>query len=240
MNSSHPLDGAFERVKRAGEHLTDLKARIEQWRQAQGNFAILQEHPTIPEKMIAGLTEIVPMSLRVAILVGEICYNLRTSLDYLVFELALFDSEQAQNGTQFPIEDKPKGFAFRKKGGWLNGLNSAHIAAVEGLQPYKGCNWTKALRNISNPDKHRQIVAFQSNMSLQIAVAGSDPPDAAFHAAPGIKTRTMHPHLGQEVDVKLNLASEIQLSDGTPIIETLEIIKLKVSETLDAFKPEFR
>jgi hypothetical protein len=45
---------------------------------------------------------------------------------------------------------------------------------------------------------------------------------------------------GEEVYVKLRLTTQIQLRDGTPVIETLEIVKLKISETLDAFKPEFK
>ena len=36
----------------------------------------------------------------------------------------------------------------------------------------------------------------------------------------------------------LNLT--ITLSGGAPIIETLRVIKLRVAETLEAFKPEFK
>jgi hypothetical protein len=38
-------------------------------------------------------------------LVGEICYNLRSALDYLVFELAKHDSGTRQENTQFPIAE---------------------------------------------------------------------------------------------------------------------------------------
>ena len=42
------------------------------------------------------------------------------------------------------------------------------------------------------------------------------------------------------MDVKGDVSVSVTLSDGTPIVETLEQIMLKVSETLDAFKPEFK
>jgi hypothetical protein len=43
----------------------------------------------------------------------------------------------------------------------LKGINPLHMAAIERLQPYKGCGWTKMLRDLSNPDKHRQFVNMQ-------------------------------------------------------------------------------
>jgi hypothetical protein len=47
-----------------------------------------------------------------------------------------------------------------------------------------------------------------------------------------------HPIHGN-VDVRLGLTSTITLDDGTPVANALEKIKLKVAETLTAFKPEF-
>ena len=39
--------------------------------------------------------------------------------------------------------------------------------------------------------------------------------------------------------MKAMLTTAIQFSDGTPVIETLEIIKSKVARVLEAFKPHF-
>jgi hypothetical protein len=235
----HPLDSAFERVDRADEHFRELKRRVAIWNNAQYHTAAWQFNPQDPSKIIVGVSKVIPMPLRIGTLVGETCYNLRTSLDYLIFELARLDSGHSQDGTQFPIEDAPKGFAWRQKGGWLKGLNNAHIAAIEALQPYNGCNWTKALRDISNPDKHRNITNFSGDMSLKATMRIGDI-DQAFESAPGTISRTRHPVTGEEVYVKLHLTTQVQLRDGTPVIETLDIVKLKISETLDAFKPEFK
>jgi hypothetical protein len=238
--SQHPLNGAFERVRRAGEHLVELKNGIEVWRAAQAKTAAINPDPEHPDKLIAGIIAVVPIPLRAGILVGEICYNLRAALDYLVFELAYLDSGIRQDGTQFPIEGKEKDFRYRQKGGWLKGINDAHVAAIELLQPYNGCAWTKTLQAIRNPDNHRTLSAFMGDMGLDIAIAGTDPPDAEFNSKPGIISRTMHPHTRLEVNVKLHLTTVIKLTDGTPVMEALEVVKLKVAETLDAFKPEFK
>jgi hypothetical protein len=239
-NLSHPLDSAFERVNRASEHFSEFKRRVAVWNNAQYHAAEWQFDPQDPSKISVGLSKIIPMPLRIGTLLGEICYNLRTALDYVIFELAKLDSSGIpQDGTQFPIEDAPKGFAWRQKRGWLKGLNSAHIAAIEALQPYNACNWTKALRDISNPDKHRNITNFAGDMSLKAIMRIGDI-DEAFESAPGTVSHKRHPVTGEEVYVKLHLTTEVQLRDGTPVIETLEIVKLKISETLEAFKPEFK
>jgi hypothetical protein len=87
----------------------------------------------------------------------------------IVFELARHDSGGIeQDGTQFIIEDvksdplKPnRGFDARSKR-HLRGLNQAHIDAIESFQPYRGVEWTKTLRDISNPDKHRKLTLLSS------------------------------------------------------------------------------
>ena len=48
------------------------------------------------------------VEMSVPIRVGEVCYNFRSALDYLIFELAKLDSGVEQGGTQFPIMDSPK------------------------------------------------------------------------------------------------------------------------------------
>jgi hypothetical protein len=50
------------------------------------------------------------VGMSVPIRVGEVCYNFRSALDYLIFELAKLDSGVEQGGTQFPIMDSPKDF----------------------------------------------------------------------------------------------------------------------------------
>jgi hypothetical protein len=131
--TTHVLDGAFERVNRAGEHLVNLNARLEAFRQEHENSVVLQfnaESPHHPE-----FVSYISASMKIPILIGEIVYNLRSALDYLIFELGKFDSGETQNRTQFPIEDTKNGFRGCRKT-FLKGVNSDHVARIEGLQPY--------------------------------------------------------------------------------------------------------
>jgi hypothetical protein len=160
--------------------------------------------------------------------------NLRSALDYLIFELSKLDSGAPQKGTQFPIVRSPKQFASDVTAARLRGVNSAHIAAIERLQPYYGIDWTGLLRDISNPDKHREFVVMKGNQTI----VAYTPIDSEYPALSLPIRRTPHPVIG-EVDVKVDLTIEILFADGSPVIETLEKLIFNVRQTLEAFKPDF-
>jgi hypothetical protein len=85
-------------VARAGEHLEDLRGRLDAFRRAQED-AFLPFFDTVPPYQFPlMIPQIATTSMRVPVLVGEICYNLRSSPDYLVFELARLNSGVRQNG----------------------------------------------------------------------------------------------------------------------------------------------
>src|SRR5262249_17527994 len=112
------------------------------------------------------------------ILVGEIVYNLRAALDYLIYQLAYLDTGKVQKGTKFPIEDHinswktyiiPRKSAGRRKWPlWLPLLTKGHQAEIEGLQPFRGCKWTKTLRELSNPDKHADLIIIDAHAVARI------------------------------------------------------------------------
>lgn len=229
------------------EHLADLKKIAENFIDSEHEIAenTIQINPepgvpfvvTRPESPIPG---------KVPILVGEIVNNLRSALDYLVYELAILDSGFAQNGTQFPIEDEPTGFQGRRKS-YLRGVSDPHAASVERLQPYNGVDWTRKLRAISNPDKHRHLT-IQTHNSSVVATAGKDP--AEVFGEPGIEPESVKglfisltipdPTLLTPMHVQLHLAFFIAFDDGMPIIETLEQMQTEVANMLTNFKPEFK
>jgi hypothetical protein len=234
----HVLNGAFERVSRAEKHLTDLQRRINQWLDEQENAVVFQFEPKLPHNQIVDTSGCIGPPFIVGILIGEIAYNLRNALDYLIFELAKLDSGREQKMTQFPIENTKKGFDGCVKAGRLKGINPAHIAAIERLQPYAGCNWTGTLRDISNPDKHRELTNIKGSWTVHFSHRFNEPNAIALAAIPKPIRRTHHPIHGN-VDVKLGLTATITLDDGTPIAQALEVIKLQVANTLTDFQPEF-
>ena len=175
----------------------------------------------------------------VSILVGEAVYNLRAALDYLVYELAWLDSGQIQDDTQFPIENSPKvfqgrstGFYFAAKPGkkpkrrscgrYLAGVNSVHCGWLEQLQPYKGCDWTKTLGTISNPDKHRKLTTTDVVIGTQHRPI--DPPRETG--------------AGTMVNMEFRYSPFVGIN-GIPIEEVLRELQAEVGNVLALFDPEF-
>jgi hypothetical protein len=232
----HPLDGCFKRVERAHEHLLDLKAQAEAVFRQQADTVVFEFDPNPPHKRITNIS--LPAEtfygMQFGIVMGELCYNLRSALDYLVFELAILDSGAAQDGTQFPIVDAPEDFVRDAQRRWLKGINAAHVAAIERLQPYNGCNWARSLRECSNPDKHRHFMRSGGNVTAWIYTSLEH--DLALIS--GYARKAPHPVFGS-VDVKVHISGSVTFPDGTPVIETFEEIEREVTNTLVTFKPEF-
>ncbi len=214
------LDDAFCRVARAEEHLSSLKVAIDEYYSVAPIGHDIQTRGKLPAEMKVEITYRAHPP-RVSILVGEIVYNLRSALDYLVFELALLDSRKVQRGTQFLIEDSEANWNARKRV-TLKGLSCKHKVAIHSLQPHRGCKWTARLRDVSNPDKHQLLVSPEVKTVVHIGA-----PETGEGATQG------------GVDVNVPVTHQIAFGDGAPLIETLEMLKLKVSEVLDTFRPEF-
>lgn len=232
----HPLDGCLERVRRAEEHLAELEreeAAVFEKQACAVRFDLDKNppHPAInvrlPKETFAGV--------RLGTLTGEICYNLRCALDYLIYALAEHDSGSPQKGTQFPIMDAANDFAARGNE-MLVGVNAVHIAAVERLQPYNGSQWTRWLRDISNTDKHRHI--FPAGGRVRVTVhSGLEKDLSRIH---GFKRKAPHPLTGENVDVKVHVTGNITFEDRTtPVIHSLHELKTQVAYTLRDFQSEF-
>ena len=225
-----PLDGAYEQVNGAREHLDALSPEIEAFAQVVANDVSLKYQKGVVK--IKGRQIVVPIGTanfpinlptppRLSRLIGETIQNLRTALDYLVYELACFDAKSIIDNTQFVIVDCEKD--FRKNLWHLKGLTGEHIAMFERLQPYQRCHWTKLLRDLSNPDKHRHLTAVKHPVAFRLDASNTE----AILA-------------GKQVNMNSYASIQIKFSDGTPIIESLEQLVLDVTQTLNMFKPEFQ
>jgi len=138
VNDSDALYGATLRQERALEHLADIREQVEA---IYNHFSTPSHQPHADGGSFIRIPRPHDPPLELAVRVGEMIYNLRAALDYVVFEIAHHDSGVKQNGTQFPVEDRPEGFAGRRKS-FLKGVSDEHVALIESYQPYEGCRWT--------------------------------------------------------------------------------------------------
>lgn len=106
-----------------------------------------------------------PVPARIPLLLGDVLQNLRSTLDYLVWELAIAAKNVPTKKNQFPICFKPKSFEDAVcKSGRLDGVDVHAIHIIEGLQPYHLLpvglehSFTAVLDELVNINKHRTII----------------------------------------------------------------------------------
>jgi hypothetical protein len=224
------LKNAYVQWDRAAEHIRDLEIIASEVCEIEGKSTVANVKDEVALPVYAkDLFTIVrkantPIPPRCNILTGEAINCLRSALDYLVANLAELDSGAVQPRTQFPIESTSDGFTG-KRNSFLKGINQPHVAIIEGLQPYNGCEWTKDLARLSNLHKHNDLVPVQHDVLYAIHL---DPIPRAESEISRYK-----------VNVGFHAVLYIGLDNGLPLIETLKKIELQVSYTLAAFGPEF-
>jgi hypothetical protein len=221
----HPLGGAFLRIDRAGEHLADIQDRIDAFKVKEQEVTAMK----VEGMTVSVVGEQNPPPPELGVVIGEFIYNLRTALEYLVFELAFLDSGEVQHRTQFLIEDTPEGFRGRGKTAF-KGLTEEHIAAFERLQPYNGCGWTRLLRDMSNRDKHRTLHVASSIGETVVRVGSTV--DEAIAAGGTVREG--------EVGVYFKPAFDVVFPDGTPVMKPLPVLQSEVRALLEEFKPAFK
>ncbi len=219
------LDDARARVVRASEHIARMKNELATILTNRTQWQIRGTEQAGGQFVESGDLYFPPI---INILVGEIIYNLRAALDYLVYELAILDSGEIQHRTQFPIESTPQGWS-KHQASWLMGVSDIHKAAIERLQPYNGVSWTAFLRDISDADKHRRLhfVTGYYDANVGRGIAGKTyavRPDAIIGA----------------MEVEGMVAAFVQFEDRTPVVEALEEVQRHVGAVIDFFDGDFR
>jgi len=221
------LEGASLRVERAIRHFDEFSSMLRSFREANKHKVIIQTHEDAPDNFMVQFDKSLVVPLALSLPVGDSIYNLRSALDYVVYELAILDSGKGQEHTQFPIVDCENNFDEQKH--HLRGLHEHHIRAIEALQPYKGIEWTKTLRGISNPDKHRHLIPVQVQA----------PPYVFAHWSGGAGDFELALN-GEAAYFKKGAFINVGFRDSKlGVFETLCLLITEVGRTIDRFKPEF-
>jgi len=118
-------------------------------------------------------TPIVP--LRISAIVGDVLFNLRSSLDHIVWQLVLTNHCEPTFNNKFPIFISHE-FDI-KKGNSLKGISSRAIEIIKECQPKPGHNWELLfLPALNNTDKHRHLNLAIVYIESASAVFDTDPP----------------------------------------------------------------
>jgi hypothetical protein len=106
--------------------------------------------------------EFIPVPQHFPLIVGDCLGNLRSTLDYLVWELVLAEGKKPTIRNQFPIAHTPEAFKDEIRGDRLKGVHPDAVAIIDSLQPYHLAvpdeSQLSILNKLVNINKHRRIL----------------------------------------------------------------------------------
>ena len=211
LNKFQEVEALFSRAE---EHLKWLKEYVvhpePDISASNEGFHILEESGDI-------------FAAKIRIVVGEFASCLRNALNYLTCALAEQESgAAAANTVQFPLESSPDSLPQdRVRNRYLKGIPDEHLAFFDRFQPYKAGKPFELLRELSNAYRHRELINVKK--AFQRPKGVTPPPKTE---------RTVG---GHEVRVEY-FAVAVSLPDGSPIIDALEEIELRVREAVVEFR----
>jgi hypothetical protein len=142
-------------------HLDALDAKVTRYLENPLRPVVIQQHGTIEDPSITITPNEVPAIIRLC--AGDALQNLRSTLDYLVWELVLANQGIPDEYNAFPVCKTPKGFKEAKKRR-LRSVDPKAIAIIDSLQPlhfgqdkYAECSLF-VLDEMTNINKHRSIL----------------------------------------------------------------------------------
>ncbi len=109
----------------------------------------------------------------IGMLVGEFAYCLRSALDHLAWQLALFGTDKPGRMTSFPIDSEkplPTNKGYREK---IAHIPPIPLGIIEELQPYKCGSAFKGhalwqLNKLCNIDKHQVVAIGHIPLDVQV------------------------------------------------------------------------
>jgi hypothetical protein len=195
------------KIDRATELVTVIHGELAAYH-ADEPFAFRSERLDDPPRLILYLDSVREPPLRFGVLMGEFIHNLRSTLDHLVWQLALSGTDTPSNRLQFPIyTTEPKKWdsiaADR-----LNAVPDEAVALIRQMQPFHAdhpeATALAVIQALSNEDKHRVILEtvsistepaqkdfdVQANMDVEDDMELEMPVDVPLR--PGMKALTVY------------------------------------------------
>jgi hypothetical protein len=181
--------------------------------------------------------------------------NLRTTLDYLVWQLVLASGKRPSRRTSFPVAHRPKDWEVQSRTS-LRGVDPEWVEEIEAAQPYhwgerQSIHPLAILDHVNNLNKHRFLpVALLSVERLGLLINVQPAPGEVIESqdfldrpiAPDAELARFRVPSHVQLEVVVNQAPRCRLSfdDGLDYdwhpVELVEWVR----ETVVQFEPAFR
>lgn len=157
------LDSVRYKIFRAATHLKELEAELHGYFETNPTKVVRQPDGD-PDRFIGKLETSAPIPARLPIIIGDCLQNMRSSLDYLVWELVLAAKNSPGKYNMFPVCAKLEAFNNQiRKQRRLEGVSLDAIAEIQALQPFNdGQDFDKTflwvIDDLCNINKHRRLL----------------------------------------------------------------------------------
>ena len=219
------LDSVKQKVIRAAKHLKSLEGvAVEYFNGNPGD--VVAEEEANSGRLILRFVARTPVPTSVPLIIGDALQNLRSSLDYLVWELVLAANNNPTKKNMFPICSSNNAFKDQLAKGRLNGIAPDALTEIEALQPYhygQKCESApiRVIDSFCNINKHRRVLltvlaAHAAHTEFVSSESGSSAQQILsprYHDAE-IAVGPVPAKVGETVEVKGNLISFITFDEG--------------------------
>jgi len=241
MDRSEAYDHDLK-LYRARQHMERLEAEVKRW--LGGNpYSIDIEFDPEGRQNVLWVNALRPPPAEFSLIIGDCLYNLRSTLDSLVYALAIAEQgsplpKGIARKVQFPVTKNCEGFSSSK---WrIRDIPEGAQAEIEELQPYnRRQNYYQdslwVLNELSNIDKHRlphltlfalRATSIGGNARTRI---GSQPKAAVEGRTKLFSFGARRDDLSRKVNVEFNLEFSIAfkgpVTQGADVFEILPYIR---------------
>lgn len=156
------LDSPITKYNRAEEHVQTLRQHLSPLRDLN-SYVIASHIDSETGDQIRRFDQVPPMPDGLDVLLGEMLYNFRCSLDHLVWQLVLSEGNTSTTRNEFPIFLDSARYEA-EKGSKLQGVSNTVVTIIDRLQPCYSTGpddyWSHLweLQVLSNTDKHRHLL----------------------------------------------------------------------------------
>jgi hypothetical protein len=163
MTETTSIVGVWGKIDRARKHILDLENEIGRFAKSRP-YAIGDKPHPVPQMRHTTLfiESLLPIPVEIALIIGDVVHNLRSSLDHLAWQLVLSNGETPTKKTYFPIQDPTQEFAPVSADKKMEGISLVCKQLIEEVQPRNtGDDTLWRLHMLDIADKHRLLITAQ-------------------------------------------------------------------------------
>jgi hypothetical protein len=171
----HPLDGSKFKIERAGEHLERLDQLVRTY--LRDNTQLISAEFNMQNLVnIYRYKPPADIPIEINLLAGDVINNLRSSLEYLAWQLVIINKGSPSDNTGFPIFKVPNAKVFKRM---TAGMPPEACEIIERLQPYRRGEGAQddplwRLHALWSIEKHRHLTIVALSMLTSMGKYLSD------------------------------------------------------------------